>query len=159
MIKKMLALSLILVLQACTFALAEEFVIKINDVRAKPGETITVNIEINNSKPVVAFQMDIPLPLGFQYVPNSIALNQDRGKGHIVQANVLPDSNVLRIISFSMSNANYKGSDGVIASFTLKTPKATANFPLKVENAIVADVSATNLLTGTVDATVRLAGR
>jgi len=154
--KKMLVLSLFLMLYACNYSFAEEFVIKINDVRAKAGETITVNIEISNSKPVVAFQMDIPLPLGFQYVPNSITLNQDRGKGHIVQANVLPDSNVLRIISFSMSNANYTGSDGVIASFTLKTPKATANFPLKVENAIVADVSATNLLTGTVDGTVRL---
>lgn len=159
MIKKMLALSLIVVLQACTLALAEEFVIKINDVRAKPGETITVNIEIRNSEPVVAFQMDVPLPLGFQYVPNSIALNQDRGKGHIVQANVLPDSNVLRIISFSMSNANYEGKDGVIASFSLKTPKATANFPLKVENAIVADITATNLLTKTVDGTVKLADR
>jgi len=158
MIKKMLALALILVIQGFNLALAEEYVIKIKDVNAKPGETITVEIEVTNKTPIVAFQMDIPLPLGFHYVQNSITLTE-RSKGHIIQANMLPDSNILRMISFSMSNANFEGTKGVIVSFSLKTPKATANFPLKAENAIVADATATNLLTGTESGMVRLSER
>jgi hypothetical protein len=156
MLNKLLLLLVVLVLQGCSGVSAKGYILKVKDVTAKPGENVAVNLEIINETPIVAFQLDIPLPLGFQYVPNSITLNSDRQNGHVVQANVLSNSNILRIISFSLSNADFSGSNGIIATFTLQTPNVAGNFPLVVEKSIVADRSAQNLITSTENGTVKL---
>ena len=155
MIKKVLFVVLILVFQG--FALfSQGYVLKIKDAVGKPGENITVTIEIINKTPIVAFQLDVPLPKGFEYIPNSCALVNTRSEGHMIQANVVPESRTLRMLAFSLSNTNLKGNEGAVATFILKAPETEGDYKLAVEGAIVADISAKNLLTGSVNGKIKI---
>lgn len=157
MVKKILYVAAIIALHGCAVALAQGYVLKLQDVSGAPGETVTVNIEVTNQTPVIAFQLDVPLPEGFTYVPNSISLASERKADHLIQANVLEESKVLRILAFSLSNKNLNGNKGVVGSFKIKIPeKSSGSHILSVENAIVADVAAKNLLTGTVNGKLKI---
>lgn len=160
MIKKILYVAAIIALHGCAVALAQGYILKLHDVSGAPGETVTVSIEVTNQTPVIAFQLDVPLPEGFIYVPNSIALASERKADHLIQANVLAESNVLRILAFSLSNKNLNGNKGVVGSFKVKIPeKAKGSYVLLVEDAIVADVEAKNLITGTVNGKIKVIGK
>ncbi len=155
MIRKVLFIVSILVFQG--FAVfSQGYVLKVKDAEGKPGENITITLEIINESPIVAFQLDIPLPLGFEYVQNSCALVNTRSQGHMIQANTLSETRILRMIAFSLSNANFKENKGAIATFVLKTPVFEGTFPLELKEAIIADIRAKNLITGTVNGKVKL---
>ncbi|NLN96670.1 MAG: hypothetical protein GX128_10955, partial [Bacteroidales bacterium] len=79
-------------------------IMKINNVTATAGEDITVDLEIINEDQFVAFQLDIPLPAGFDYVSGSAQLNSERKVDHQIQANILPSTNIFRCIAFSFVN-------------------------------------------------------
>ncbi len=60
------------------------------------------------------------------------------------------------MIAFSLSNANFKENKGAIATFVLKTPEIEGIFPLELKEAIIADIRAKNLITGTVNGKIKL---
>lgn len=158
MIKQIFLILSILVLHGCT-AFSQGYVLKIKDNTGKPGENITVTIEIINKTPIVAFQLDVPLPDGFEYIPNSCALVSSRSEGHMIQANMVPETNSLRMLAFSLSNTNLKGNAGAVATFVLKAPENEGEYILAVKDAIVADVGAKNLLTGRVNGKIKISGK
>lgn len=133
-------------------------VLKINDVSTEAGNNITVTLEIFNQNPFVSFQLDIPLPLGFDFIPGSFSLNPLRANDHVFQAAVLPGSNVFRAITYSAGNNSFWGNSGEIASFTLTTPFIPGTYTLDAENAIIANSNGTNIITGTIGGTVTLSG-
>ncbi len=135
-----------------------ENIMQLHDVTALRGDDIEVELEITNESEFVAFQLDIPLPEGFQYLAGSVGLNEARKTDHQIQANVLPGTNLFRMISFSLTNAVYPGNSGVIASFALATPFLPGSYTLAVEDGIIGNIQGVNILTGTVDGTVTLTG-
>ncbi len=158
MTKQIFLVFLVLVLQGCN-AFSQGYVLKIKDTSGKPGENITVTIEITNKTPIVAFQLDVPLPKGFEYIPNSCALVNTRSEGHMIQANMVSETNSLRMLAFSLSNTNMKGNEGAVATFVLKAPEKEGEYTLAVKDAIVADVGAKNLLTGSVNGKIKISGK
>lgn len=103
----------------------------IHDATGPAGEDILIDVEIINiGFQIVAFQADIILPEGFGYVPGSAFLNPLRSAGHLFNANVLPGTNTLRMIAFSLTNTAFNGNSGNIASFTLTTPDIPGTYML-----------------------------
>ncbi|NLN95097.1 MAG: carboxypeptidase regulatory-like domain-containing protein, partial [Bacteroidales bacterium] len=133
-----------------------ENIMKILDVTADVGSDINIDLEILNDDQFVGFQLDVPMPEGFDYVTGSVALNPTRITDHQILANILANTNIFRVLSYSTTNAAYLGNSGIIASFTFSTPDIAGVYPLDIENAIIGDAQGDNILTGTVDGMVTL---
>lgn len=128
-------------------------IMKINNVTAQAGDVITIELEINNDNPFAAFNLDIPLPSGFTYVPGSATLF--RADGHTLSFNIV-SGNVARAISFAIPTTNYLGNSGVIMSFQLNTPGGAGSYAFAIENAVISDANGNNIITGTMPGTVTL---
>ena len=139
---------------ASVFSQGENIMI-INDVTGEAGEIITVEIAIDNDDPFVGFNLDIPFPDGFTYVPGSAVLY--RHNGHQFSFTV-PHSNTARIIAFSFTNAEFSGNEGVVMTFELETPSMPGEYILPIVDPIIGNIEAQDITTGTVDGTVTLTG-
>lgn len=137
--------------------LAAQNILSIADAQAGAGEEIAISIHLSNQEPVVAFQMDVPIPEAFTYKVNSSAINLQRSSNHQISALLLPQ-NVLRIICFSADNSAFSGNSGEVVSFTLTAGGAPGNYVLPIENAVVSNQNAANVLTATVNANLQLTG-
>lgn len=126
------------------------------DVTGNPNENVIIYIEINNDDVFVAFQFDSPLPSGFDYVHESILLNEARRDDHQISAQKLPGTDILRIVSISMTSAPFKGNSGPVCSFVLTTPDAPGAYFLAIENAIISDPNAINIITGSQGGNIKL---
>ena len=131
----------------------DQNVMIIHDVTAPAGEIITVEIEIVNDNPFVGFNLDIPFPEGFTYVPGSAQLF--RHANHQLSFTV-PHSNTARIIAFSFTNAEFSGNEGTVLTFQLETPATPGDYLLPIVDPIIGNIDAVDILTGTVDGTVTL---
>lgn len=129
--------------------------LKVDSAYCFPTEQVTISIEVINDDPVVSFQVDIPVPPYFSYVPNSIVLNSARKADHIITASVV-SNNVLRIISYSPGNLAYNGNSGTIATFRLIASAVQGDFILEANNAILGNSNSQNILTAAVDGNVKV---
>ena len=89
----------------------------IHDVEGNAYDTITVDIDIINDTPFVAFQFDLPLSQQLTYLHNSAILS-GRATDHVIDAALVDDS-ILRIVAYSSTNAPFTGDSGVVAHFKL----------------------------------------
>ena len=122
-----------------------------NEMRLTGGEvpaggTIHIALHIDNSSPFVAFQADIPIPAAFSYVEGSALLDDNRKADHSLSAQLV-GGNILRIISYSMSNASFQGSSGAVMQFTLQAGAAPGSYSLELQSPVIAGTSGTNILT------------
>jgi hypothetical protein len=128
-------------------------------VYGDPGDDILIEIEVSNDDEFVAFQVDVPLPEGFAYRPGSLTLNPARKADHILQGAVLPGTNTLRTLAFSLTNSTFFGNSGTIFTFSLSTPDTPeATYPLNLVGAILADDTGANILTGTMNGYISFSG-
>jgi predicted ester cyclase len=137
--------------------LAAQNILGIADAQAGTGEEVAVSIQLSNQEPVVAFQMDVPIPEAFTYVGSSAQINPQRGSNHQLSA-LLLSQNVLRIICFSADNSPFTGNSGEVVSFELTAGNTPGDYILPVENAVVSNQNGVNVLTGTYNATLQLTG-
>jgi hypothetical protein len=97
----------------------------IHDAVGKPDSTVVIYVEIINDWDFVAYQFDLPLPEGFNYVAGSAANNPGRHVHGLIYSTMLGGTNVLRVIGFHLVNSPWSGNDGVVCSFALNTPDQT----------------------------------
>ncbi|MFO7924256.1 MAG: hypothetical protein R6U58_11245 [Bacteroidales bacterium] len=128
-------------------------IMKIHDITAQAEETLTVDLEILNEEEFVGFNLDITLPEGFEYIADSEELF--RSDDHMLSIAVL-EGNIVRIISGSQENNPYKGNEGIILSFDMESPSTAGTYILEIQDAVIGDSEAVNILTETVDGTVVL---
>jgi hypothetical protein len=121
---------------------------------ASEGE-ISIQILIDNQNPFIAFQLDIPLPPQLNYVSESAELNADRANGHSFTAEII-SGNILRIISFSLSNSQYSENSGSVASFKLKAGKKPADYDLEAINPIIVGTDGSNIISSAVSGIVTI---
>ncbi len=136
-------------------ALAGSNVMLITHETTDPGEEIQMELVINNDDDFTGFQVDIVLPESFTYIPGSAQLNPDRRDGHNMTANVLA-GNVLRIVAFSFSNNLFAGNEGPVVFFNLQTADMPGLYQLPLQNAIISNVNAENIITQTLNGSVTL---
>ena len=104
---------------------------------------ISIPVSINNMEPFSGFQFDITLPQNITYVNNSVVLSS-RKDDHVVSGNMI-DTNTLRIISYSNSNAEFSGVDGIVMSFKLKPEVSSGNYNLTISNPIISNIALGNI--------------
>ncbi|MDR4988423.1 MAG: MBG domain-containing protein [Bacteroidales bacterium] len=153
--KRILFLTWIMLWLGVASAFAGSNIMKLPDVIAEPGETITVEMEILNDDVFVGFNLDLPLPAGFEYVAGSAQLF--RKTDHNLAFSINP-SHVAKIIAFSITNAPFSGNDGVILTFDLQVPESPGVYPLQIVDAVIGNTDAQNILTGTIDGSVTIEG-
>jgi hypothetical protein len=120
-----------------------------------PDQETIIPVTINNDNPFVAFQFDLQIPQGFNYMANSVVLNATRTNGHNVQASVL-EGNILRIFGYSITNASFKGNSGSIVTFRLKSNAIPGNYSLNFISPIIGNAATSNILTGSSNGTLTL---
>ncbi|MFW6226612.1 MAG: FISUMP domain-containing protein [Bacteroidota bacterium] len=123
--------------------------IQINDATGNPGSDILIEVEMNNLTDITAFQMDIELPEGFEYVDGSYTLS-DRSQGHASSHNLL-ENNVLRLVGYSLENEVFLGDTGVLLTFMLTSPDTEGEYPLTATNVNLTNTGFENVFDGVSD--------
>ena len=86
----------------------------IQDFAIGPGETVTVNIQLDNETEYTAFQSDIYLPDGLTAA--NFALTARKSSNHSLTATILPDGGI-RLLSYSLQLKTYSGNSGALVTF------------------------------------------
>lgn len=150
----------VLAVSCCLHSLqlqAGQNILIIQNATTEPGITASINIEITNEDPFVAFQVDIPLEQGFGHTTNASTLSP-RSNGHFINSSILPGSNLLRIIAFSLYNTPFLGNSGVVATFSLTVPETPGTYPLVPTGTVISNAVGGQILTGTVNGTLIISG-
>lgn len=120
-----------------------------------PAQLFTVAVRVNNTAPFTAFQFDLPVPAGFEYITGSAALDTARSNGHLLQAGLLA-GNMLRVFSFSDENLPFAGDTGTVVTFTLRSATSPGVYPLDLLNPVIGDTAQVNIITAHADGSVLL---
>ena len=121
-----------------------EGTINLTNLSFEPGETKTLSVEINDETAYCGFQMDLVLPEGFsipevlnedeEYVKD-ITLDPARKKSsHTLSYNEI--GNAIRIVSYSNTNATYKGTSGALVNIAVTASKniTAGNYSVELRN-------------------------
>jgi hypothetical protein len=98
---------------------------------------VTIPVTINNMETFNGFQLDIALPTDISYVANSIALS-GRETDHAIAGSMV-DSNTLRVIAYSSTNANFTASSGEVFSFDLTPNVSSGTYTLTSSGEIISN--------------------
>jgi len=131
-----------------------EYIFIIHDAVGKPDSTVVIYVEIINDLNIVAYQFDLPMPEGFDYVAGSAANNPGRNINGLIYSTMLDGTNVLRVIGFHLVNSPWPGNDGVVCSFALNTPDQTGVYQLLPDSVGIYYIWEDNLVTGIYNGTV-----
>jgi hypothetical protein len=106
-----------------TIAMTAQNSVGISDFSITVGETKTISIELNNSEPFSAFQMDLMLPDGISIADvngiKGIALDESRkDASHSLAFNEI--SGGVRLVAYSLDNAVFSGNSGSLVKIALK---------------------------------------
>ena len=113
-------------------------------------------VEIFNDDVFVGFQFDIPINNGFQFVTGSGVLSPDRIIDHELSIGIVPNTNILRVLSYSFTNAAYIGNSGIIVSFSLIAPNDTGNYDLIIVDPIIGNIEPANIITQAINSVVSI---
>jgi hypothetical protein len=127
--------------QADIFAVNE---IYIGSGQGESNTQITIPVSISNMEPFSGFQFDVTLPNDVTYVENSAALTT-RASDHNIAANMI-DSNTLRFVSYSGSNADFLGNDGEVFNFKVIPNITSGTYTLPISNSIISNVELGDIL-------------
>lgn len=117
--------------------------VHLQSVSGRSGYEVTVPIKINNMEPFVGFQFNINLPAQASYVEGTFQLST-RTVDHTVSAKT--NGSVLTVTAFSPGLKPFLGNDGDIATFKLLLNGNGGNYYLSLNEAILADADAKNII-------------
>lgn len=135
------------------------------------GDTIVIPVSMQNESDITAFQTDVYLPEGFQFVKNDndeyeVSLSDRKGRDHVIMVNDAPDG-ALRVLSYSPTLKPFKNNEGELFYITVKVPEGVSGtYPIWLRNTILtstdeeelyaidalSNVTVTNIIMGDVNA-------
>jgi hypothetical protein len=115
-----------------------------NNSAAKDTE-VEIPVSFENMEEFIAFQFDLLIPEGLEFVSNSIVHQSSRFDDHDIAVNLI-NGNTLRFIGYSPSNKSFVGNSGELFSFKLKPIVNAGYFPLDVSNAVITNSTQENIL-------------
>lgn len=139
-------LKIIITIVLASVDLFSQNVLSIPNVSGDANSTITAEVVIDNNDPFVAFQCDIQLNDEINYVNATIALT-GRASDHVITAQLL-SGNILRILSYSLSQTVFSGNSGAVCTFDLSLGNVPGDYPLTISNPIIGASGGSNILTG-----------
>ena len=90
----------------------------IEDFSLSPGDTVTVQVLLDNEMEFTAFQTDMYLPDGLTAIDGSFALTSRKANSHTLSVSRQTDG-ALRMMSYSMQVKPYSGNSGALVTFRL----------------------------------------
>lgn len=126
----------------------------VNDIIARPGDTVTVSIDMNNYDRIVAFQTDLAIPPGYRYLSESAQLT-DRKTNHTLSVGT-PVGGILRLFAFSMTGASFTGTTGSIVKLKLIAPMTAGFSSLVLTGGVLSDSVSSNVLKSVRNGTINL---
>ena len=113
----------------------------VSDITALHGDTILIPVLMQNESEITAFQTDIYLPDGFEFVQENgeyaVSLSDRKARDHVIMANVAPDG-ALRVASYSPTLKSFKNNLGELFYFTVKVPEnVNDTYPIWLRNTIL----------------------
>jgi hypothetical protein len=105
------------------------------------GDTIVIPVSMQNESEITAFQTDIYLPEGFEFVQENgdyaVSLSDRKGRDHVIMANLAPDG-ALRVASYSPTLKAFKNNEGELFYFSVKVPEdVNDTYPIWLRNTIL----------------------
>jgi len=105
------------------------------------GDTIVIPVSMQNESTITAFQTDIYLPEGFEFVnvngEYQVSLSDRKGRDHVIMVNDASDG-ALRVLSYSPTLKSYKNNEGELFYITVKVPEgASGTYPIWLRNTIL----------------------
>ena len=119
--------------------------ISIGSNSAAKDTEVEIPVSFENMEEFIAFQFDLLIPEGLEFVSNSIVNQSSRFEDHDIVANLI-NGNTLRFIGYSASNKNFVGNSGELFRFKLKPIVNAGYFPLDVSNAVITNSTQENIL-------------
>jgi len=118
-------LSLLMVV-AATFSVAATDLFHFEDFDMHPGETVLVEILLDNEAQYTAFQADLYLPDGLTVDRQSVALTSRKAADHSIATSVLSDG-AIRLMSYSMMVQPYSGNNGALVTLQVTAGESLSN--------------------------------
>ncbi len=129
-------------------------IMKLDTAAGTTNDTVEIALSVMNQDTFIAFQCDVLLPEGFQYVPHSIALSK-RAQDHVISATTV-DSNGVRLVAYSPNNKAFTADSGVVATFRVTTAAAEGSYPVRLKNGILGNSKSKNILDSVVNGQIVL---
>ena len=117
------------------------------DFSITPSKQVRLSFDFDTNVELSAFQADITLPDGLTFVKNEddeyATFNWDRlTASHIPTTTKLADKNGIRLVVYSTSSKNLKGTEGEFFSITLEASEGLAEESVIKVNEVIASTSA-----------------
>jgi hypothetical protein len=129
--------------------------IRIGNHSAAKDAEVEIPVSFENMEEFIAFQFDLLIPEGLEFVSNSIVHQSNRFDDHDIVANLIK-GNTLRFIGYSPSNKSFVGNSGQLFSFKLKPIVNVGYFPLDVSNAVITNSTQENILSNSYNGSFRI---
>jgi len=137
---------LILLFILSTSAAISQNIMSLGGAFARPGDTISISVNIHNTSKFISFQFDLQLPPEVSFQGYSLKLSS-RSTNHVAIGNLV-EMNRLRIFAYSPNNDPFTGNNGDVIAFKLAVGNIRGEFPLLLESAIIGDSLSRNVLSG-----------
>ena len=119
----------------------------INDSMYSYGDTMYVNINVDNLESFTGFQFDLNYSDSLTCLTNLIQLGQ-RDANHTIQANDI-DSNTVRLFAYSLSQTEITGNSGAVVKIPFVGDSAVYGvIPMSLDSAILGDAQSEDILWG-----------
>ena len=134
----------------------------LNDVSTMHGDTIVVPVMMENENDITAFQTDICLVNGFEFVNNEndeylVSLSDRKGRDHVIMANETPDG-AIRVASYSPTLKTFKNNEGELFYITIKVPdNGDGVYPIILKNTRLTTINEDEVLSPDVFCNVTVA--
>lgn len=116
------------ILLFASFALLAMLNARADDIKVVPGETFTLEINLDNANDVCAWQATVALPEGIELVKANdsyaVSLSPRHGNSYsLIVRPVAKESNQYLLVAFSPSLKALEGHSGSVATLTLRASK------------------------------------
>ena len=151
--------AVVMSLLTCHLSQAQTNILRIPEVAAPAGKTISMPVELENTSEIVAVQFDVAVPYNLTS-ENPVTLNQSRMNGHEVTTRLMSSyySNIngitykrYRFMVYSSDNAAIQGSSGNLLTLQFELPDNLTNgqqLPINIVGTpILSDRNGQNVLT------------
>ena len=151
--KKTLTILIIFITSVSAFCQNTMYV---RDTSALAGDTVYLEIWVDNIDAFNAFQFDIEFSEdSFYCISDSVKLSS-RTQGHALVTS-FPETNKLRVFAYSMNQNLFTGISGSIVKLCfVALPNQTGDFPFLLTNAILSGEELNNILNETINGKIRI---
>jgi hypothetical protein len=115
---------------------------------------VEIPVSVNNMESINGFQFDVLLPANISFVENSI-VPSSRFNEHVITSSII-NGNILRVIAYSSSNADFNGNNGELFRFKLKPAVSSGTYNLAISNSILSNATLGNIISDSFNGSIQI---